>query len=188
MFDRHRPENLAKIHAWQNDPALAHFTDDSVEPQSVEQTRATLERWITQAHGDTHHLAIHLQSSGELVGFAQIAFVDVHHGRCKLAIVLGERELWGRGLGVEAIRRLTRHCFEDLGLNRVGAEIFAFNERSIRAFEAAGFRREGVLREQVRRGDVRFDEYVYGLLRSDWEALSTAPSSGRALPDRERRD
>lgn len=167
VFALHRPENFDALHRWQNDRALLDLTDDEIEIQTEEQTRAALERWTGSPREDIEHLAIHARG-GALIGFAQVAFIDRHHGRCKLAIVLGERQVWGQGLGSEAIRRLTRHCFEDLGLNRVAAEIFAFNERSIRAFEAAGFRREGVLREHVRRGERRWDQYLYGLLRSEW--------------------
>lgn len=167
-FDHHTSENLAKIHAWQNDPELLELTTDTVSFQTEEQTRTALTRWMTAGRDDIMHLAIHLRATGELIGFAQLAFIDRHHRRCKMAIVIGERAHWGQGLGTEAVRRMVRYCFEDLDLLRIGAEMFDFNTRSIGAFTAAGFQREGVFRESIRRGDRYHDEYAYGLLRREW--------------------
>lgn len=169
VFDRHRPENFAKLHAWQNDPELLDLTTDTVTFQTEDQTRAALERWINAARDDIMHLAIHLRATGELIGFGQLAFIDRHHRRCKMAIVLGDRARWGQGLGTEAIRRMVRYCFEELDLHRIGCEMFDFNARSIGAFTAAGFQREGVLRESIRRGERYHDEYAYGLLRREWQ-------------------
>lgn len=167
-FLPHVPENLGRLVRWQTDRELLHLSDDDPEPSSEERVRAALERWIAGARDDMVHLAIHFAETGEPIGFAQIAFVDRRHRRCKLSIVIGERAFWGRGLGTEAIRRLCAYCFDELDMNRIAAETFAYNERSNRAFEAVGFRREGVLRESVLRDDGWHDEYVYGLLRREW--------------------
>jgi RimJ/RimL family protein N-acetyltransferase len=164
----HSERNFAKIHAWQNDPELLELNADSVVFQTEEQTRKALERWIDASRNDIVHLAIHEKASLDLIGFAQIACIDYDHRRCKLALVIGEKALWGAGYGGEALRRIVSYCFLELSLNRIGAEMYSFNERSMRLFESAGFKREGTLRENVRKRGRFFDEYVYGLLRSDW--------------------
>ena len=43
------------------------------------------------------------------------------------------------------------------------------NERAIALYEKAGFRREGVFREFGQRDGRRYDMYLYGLLRPEWE-------------------
>jgi RimJ/RimL family protein N-acetyltransferase len=164
----HSERNFAKIHAWQNDPELLELNADSVVFQSEAQTRNALERWMIASRNDIVHLAIHDKLSLELIGFAQIACIDNEHQRCKLAIVIGDKTLWGSGYGGEALRRIVSHCFLDLSMNRLGAELYSFNERSMRLFEGAGFKREGTLRESVRKRGRFFDEHVYGLLRSEW--------------------
>jgi RimJ/RimL family protein N-acetyltransferase len=37
-------------------------------------------------------------------------------------------------------------------------------------YERLGFQREGVFREALYRDNVRYDMYLYGLLRREWEA------------------
>jgi len=60
----------------------------------------------------------------------------------RIDLVIGEREFWGRGIGTETIRMLTRFAFIDEGVDAAFAlDVWEFNLRSIRAFEKAGFRK-----------------------------------------------
>ena len=54
-------------------------------------------------------------------------------------------------------------------------DVFSFNPRAERAYLAAGFRREGVLRDAVRDGDGCGDDILMALLEEEW----------RTLPDRQ---
>jgi RimJ/RimL family protein N-acetyltransferase len=52
---------------------------------------------------------------------------------------------------------------------RLGAEIYTFNRRPLALFEQLGFKREGVLRQCVYKKGHFEDEYIYGLVREEWE-------------------
>jgi RimJ/RimL family protein N-acetyltransferase len=60
------------------------------------------------------------------------------------------------------------HAFDVLDLDRITAEVFADNTRSVRLFEGVGFVREGVMRESIHRDGQRVDELIFGLLRHEW--------------------
>ncbi|MGG7165282.1 GNAT family N-acetyltransferase [Clostridium ihumii] len=66
---------------------------------------------------------------------------------------------------------LIQKCFNNIytNMNRIGVEIYSFNERSIKLFESLGVVREGVIREQVYKKGKFVDEYIYGLLRQEWK-------------------
>jgi len=164
----HQPENLDTVHAWENDDSLLAMSADSMAHTSIEEARKSLERWM-RGSDDAIHLGIYLAGSGELIGFLQIACIDRENERCKIGIVVGDRSRWGAGYATEALRLAVRHVFTALDLNRIGAETYANNPRSIRLLQRVGFRREGVLRESVRRVDGFVDELLYGLLRREWQ-------------------
>jgi RimJ/RimL family protein N-acetyltransferase len=65
---------------------------------------------------------------------------------------------------------MLRLAFEDLGLYRVGLAVFEFNRRAIRAYEKAGFRVEGRLREAIVRDGRRWDEISMGVVAPEWRA------------------
>ena len=46
-------------------------------------------------------------------------------------------------------RQLVEFAFRDLGLHRVWLQVFATNARALKAYEKAGFAREGRMREGV---------------------------------------
>ncbi|MBA3424190.1 MAG: GNAT family N-acetyltransferase [Rubrobacteraceae bacterium] len=59
----------------------------------------------------------------------------------------------GRGLGTEAIQVLARYLFEERGHHRLTIDPAADNTAAIRAYERAGFRRVGIMRNYERGPD-----------------------------------
>jgi RimJ/RimL family protein N-acetyltransferase len=64
---------------------------------------------------------------------------------------------------------MLRFAFEQLGMNRVELEVYDFNPRAIRAYEKAGFRRDGVRRQALYRDGAFHDIYLMGIVREDWD-------------------
>ena len=73
-----------------------------------------------------------------------------------------------RGLGTDAVRTMVRHLIDDRGHRRLTIDPAAHNERAIRCYEKAGFKRVGVLREYWLDGEgVWRDGVLLDLLASD---------------------
>ena len=72
-----------------------------------------------------------------------------------------------QGLATEAVSAMLDFCFDRMSIHRVQAFIHPENVASLRLVEKLGFRREGLLRDNLRVGDVWRDEVVYALLESD---------------------
>jgi aminoglycoside 6'-N-acetyltransferase len=87
-----------------------------------------------------------VELGAEVVGFVQ-AYEDTsseyRHAGIDLFL---DPAIHGRGLGQEVVRRVARHLLEDGGHHRVITDPAAANARSLRCFEAVGFRRVGILR------------------------------------------
>ena len=109
-----------------------------------------------------------------LIGFTTFSALDVENGSVMFHITIGERDAWGRGLGTEATELMVAHAFERLLLHRVGLTVFSYNVRAIRAYEKAGFRIEGRLREAIVREGLYFDEIQMGILVDEWLARETS--------------
>ena len=94
------------------------------------------------------------------------------------------RAWWGTGANRESKALMCHLAFALLGLDRVGAYSNVDHERSQRALERIGFRREGVLRRYHRHGGRALDVVVYGLLREEWEGgpLAATPVEVAGVP------
>jgi RimJ/RimL family protein N-acetyltransferase len=73
---------------------------------------------------------------------------------------------WNRGIATAAIRQITDLAFEQLGLVRVYAKVFATNTRSIRALEKVGYVKEGHFRRAVFKNGRFCDQVLYAKVSS----------------------
>lgn len=73
-----------------------------------------------------------------------------------------------RGLGVEAVRTLARHLFEQRGHHRITIDPAADNRRAIDCYQRAGFRPVGVMRSYERGRDGTWhDGLLMDMLRDE---------------------
>ena len=88
-----------------------------------------------------------------------------------------------RGIMVQALERLLTDLFERTELRRLEARCAVDNHASMRVLDRLGFRREGCLREFFMLRGEPVDNYLYALLRDDWEQKSL-PSTTLTPRDR----
>lgn len=163
----HTPASLEPLWRWKNDVEIQRLSDDETHTFTRAEVAARLERWMRPSD-DIVHLAIGLVGRVEPIGFLHLALIERAHRRCRLGIVIGEKDLWGRGYGHLAVVQAVDHAFDVLDLDRITAEVYADNTRSARLFEGVGFVREGFVRESIHRDGQRVDELIFGLLRHEW--------------------
>ena len=86
-----------------------------------------------------------------------------------MAYFLGE-EYWGRKIITKAICSICKLIFEKYpDINRIFAEPFEKNIASKKALESAGFKLEGILRENVTKNNNIYDTCVYSILREEYK-------------------
>jgi ribosomal-protein-alanine N-acetyltransferase len=170
----HTQNSLVWLNTTFNDPNEDYFNGDDLpreHPETLEETQKLLERILNRpVDADIIDYAIHKKDNNELIGCGMIAHINRYNRRCELGIGLGwNKDNWNKGYASETLQAIIAYCFRDLGLNRVGAEIYEFNSRSIRLFERNGFRREGTRHQYIFKDGIFKDVYLYRLLREDWE-------------------
>jgi RimJ/RimL family protein N-acetyltransferase len=113
-----------------------------------------------------------IEEDGEPVGGVAFEVVNEHNRIAHLHRLAIDPAVRGRGVGEEAVRLFTRHLVGEHGFHRIELETYGFNERAIRLFERAGFKREGVKRSAYWRNGCWNDSVCFGLLADD----GTAPT------------
>jgi RimJ/RimL family protein N-acetyltransferase len=144
MLSPLRDEDSETLFRWINDRELVVLSAPFAPVSELEHRR-----WFDamRARDDVVIFGIRTLDGDELVGSCQLHGIDRRHRSGELQIRIGERAAWGRGYGTEAVRLLVAYGFTELGLHRIRLQVFATNTRALRAYESAGFRREGVERD-----------------------------------------
>ncbi len=108
--------------------------------------------------------AICLRENDRMIGTFTLFHISEKNRRAEVGYILN-REFWGKGLGSEALKRIIDHCFTDLDMVRLEADVDPQNEPSLKMLERHGFEREGYFRKRWFMRGEWFDSVMFGLLR-----------------------
>lgn len=114
-----------------------------------------------------------LSPEGKILGESVINEIDFSLRSANFRIALFSPQARGHGLGAWAIRMTQACAFDTLRLHRLSLDVFSFNTRAIRAYERAGFVREGVLRDAIATSSSYADDVLMAMLESEWRARQT---------------
>src|SRR5262249_27322786 len=76
----------------------------------------------------------------------------------------------GYGYGRSLLSKVVKAAFEETDVWRLWLGVFPENIRARRAYEAVGFKAEGIARGNAFLGGVYRDELIMALLRPEWQA------------------
>jgi RimJ/RimL family protein N-acetyltransferase len=123
---------------------------------------------------------------GDAKGFAILRDLGDPSGNVALKrIALAEP---GRGFGRAFLAAIAAWTFDRPLSHRLWLDVFIDNERARRAYRAAGFREDGLLREAYLRPDGgRVTQVLMSILRTEWDTGAPAGCSGPRRPSRTRK-
>jgi RimJ/RimL family protein N-acetyltransferase len=149
----HVPANREAFQRWYADPEIAELLRHDLEPLTSWQSRGYFDTFILPSSARGTCFAIHERKTKRLIGTT--ALTDRVSGRDGISalfrIVIGEKDVWGRGYGTEATRLVVEEAFDAMGLSAVRLEVFRHNARAIAAYKRVGFQVTGEHTEWVAR-------------------------------------
>jgi [ribosomal protein S5]-alanine N-acetyltransferase len=145
---------------------IADTTISIPHPYSEDQARAWIATHTTESKGKEIVFALTLKDTGTLIGTMGLRDIETEHSRAELGFWIAV-EHWGRGYATEAAVAVVRYAFEILNLNRVYAHHMVRNPASGRVLEKVGMKREGLLRQWLKKWGVCEDVMILAVLRTD---------------------
>lgn len=148
------------LHAWQNDPEIAHWMDYRT-PFSLRDIEEDQERARAEGRPFT------IELDGRAIGKCGLNQFRWESRICSLYVYIGDKPAWGQGLGRDVVMTLLLVAFDELGMERVELTMLADNDRARRVYEQCGFLPEGVLRGRSFRGGSWHDTAVMSVSHAD---------------------
>src|SRR5829696_5870428 len=141
----HVPANREAFQRWYADREIAELLRHDLEPLTPIQSRGYFETFILPSSARGTCFAIHERKSKRLIGTTALTDrTRIRDGVSALfRIVIGEKDVWGRGYGTEATRLMAEEAFENMGLSEIRLEVFNHNQRAIAAYSRVGFEVSG---------------------------------------------
>lgn len=151
-----KEEDIELIFPWFNDPQVVRFTRHAKNSGNIVDNTFELElqyinnitppqkyHWGIRILEDCNVLGIRTY----LVGIISLTLVDKLASVYSIELLIGDKRVWGRGLGTEAIKLVVGYAFKELKIRKLTAGLDARNIGCLKAFEKAGFLQEGILKE-----------------------------------------
>jgi RimJ/RimL family protein N-acetyltransferase len=166
------PEVMAEAMVrWSGDSEYLRLLDaEPTNQYSVKKFTEILQKDQEKDPPPFYFFAIRTLEGDQLVGFAGLDGDAFPNGDIFVGIGIGDRELWGKGYGTDAMKVILRFGFQELNLRKVSLDTFEYNPRAIRSYEKAGFVHEGRVRKFLLREGKRWDLLFMGILREEWLA------------------
>lgn len=153
-------------HRWINQLETSRFLNMGV--MSLEAEEVWYER--IAAGKDIVYLAIYEKSTMRPIGGVNLHNINAKNRSAEFGIMIGEKDLRGRGFGTEAVKLMCDYGFNALGLNSIMLLTYEWNIAGQKAYEKAGFKEIGRRREARWFAGKYWDDIYYDLLASEFES------------------
>ncbi len=134
-----RREILNRIVGWLSDPEVVQFS----EQRHRTHTPSLQKLYVETMHLPNRYMGIYYKL--DLVGTIN-AHVDEYNSVANVGIMIGEKQLWGQGIGREAWKAFCDDLLEN-GVRKIESGTMSCNFGMIKIFRVTGMTEEG------RRGD-----------------------------------
>jgi RimJ/RimL family protein N-acetyltransferase len=158
-----RPEDAEVMITWFEDLETTRFLGRR-NPPSVEMEK----EWLESSAKDPDSVIWVVETDGHPVGTTGIRDIDWKNGFGTTGTLIGDRSMWGKGIGRESIQLRARYAFTQLPLRKLKSSYFDGNVASGRAQAAAGYREVGRFRADRYVDGQWVDEVLTEVLREDW--------------------
>lgn len=162
-----RPVELTDVELFcrcANDPEVRYFFFIAFPTNTIRQ-----KEFIESLYKEKDLIFFTIVTKEEDVPIGQTAFhrIDLISRAAIFSIII-EPPYWSKGYGSEAVKLMVDYGFNTLNLNRIQLHVWSENERAIKAYLKAGFKKEGVLRQAMYHNNKYCDFWVMAILREDY--------------------
>lgn len=139
---------------WLNDPEVNRFlaTKGATVPE--------LREYIAKKHAqhDALFFGVFLKENDLFIGTVKLEPIEPEQKRATIAVMIGDKEFWGKGYAAEAMGLLCDWCFAELQLEEMNLGVVAKNLSAIRAYQKLGFKETKRDLNYIQYGDEMHDQ------------------------------
>jgi [ribosomal protein S5]-alanine N-acetyltransferase len=98
----------------------------------------------------TYFWTIKIKDTNKHIGNIKIDPIDFNNGFAELGIIIGAKEVWGKGYAKEAINIVLDYCFNNIKIRKINLGVLSENFAAVKLYLKIGFEIEGTLKYQVK--------------------------------------
>lgn len=159
-------EDLNCLNQWANDPEIQYWLGGWHFPTSFND----IQTWHNNLNTNStnQRFSIFTNDLG-LIGTANLVEIDWKNKNAFHGMLLGNKEIRGKGYAVDTVMAIMRYAFEELGLQRLDGSMIEYNQASLKMYiEKCGWKVEGSKKQWYFRKNKFWDKIIVGITRDDY--------------------
>lgn len=149
---------------WLNDPIVVRFSNQRFKTHDLNTSLKFLSLF-----NDTDDLFLSIKriDEGDAIGTITIYF-KLQHSTADIGILIGNRQLWGRGYGQDAWKTIINWLIYSCKIRKVTAGTLSCNDSMRKIFEHSGMKPDGIRRAQELVAGRPVDIIYYAIFTDDY--------------------
>ncbi len=164
------PSDVKYFYQWLNDDEAIQYSLSLFQKISSEKE---INNWFVNSvlikEEKTLNLGIYLDNGNKLIGYTGLCNISKENKSGEYFIFIGDKNMWGRGIGTLITKQILKIGFKNFNLNRIYLTVSELNTAALKAYQKAGFVDEGRLREANFRKGKFHDKIIMSVLKSEWK-------------------
>jgi RimJ/RimL family protein N-acetyltransferase len=140
---------------------------DKYPPFTIDETRKWISMCIDRSNG--YEQKAIMTEEGVHIGWVDLKNIDKLNCHAELGIAIGDKNYWGKGYGLSAMREMLSFGFSELGLNKIRLRVEIDNDKAIKSYKRMGYIEEGILRQDRLRNGEYVDRVRMSILKSEFD-------------------
>lgn len=125
---------------WLNDPEVVRYSEQRHRTHTLESCKAYWQSFV----GTPHYFWAIVARDHQLGHIGNMnAYLDTVNSVADIGILIGERDVWGCGYGLEAWSAVCNFLLEKIGIRKVTAGTLTVNTAMVRIMQRAGMVEDG---------------------------------------------
>jgi RimJ/RimL family protein N-acetyltransferase len=162
-----KPKEVELIYRWANNPDVMPYWYG--KRRTLKQIKGDWKPHYFSDKDPYSGRCFAIEVQDEPIGMVNHNKIDRENKSVDMDIMIGQKEDWNKGYGTDALRTFCGFLFRRFKLNRIWLGAYVFNARAIRVYEKAGFKKEGILREETLINGKFVDSVLLSILRKEFQ-------------------
>lgn len=161
--------DLPLLHKWANEPEIQNWLGGWHFPTNLEDQKKWFENLSVSSLNQKYSIEV---ANLGLIGTANLVNIDWKNKNAFHGMMLGDKDIRGKGFGLDTVMAVMRYAFEELGLERIDGSMIEYNAASLKLYiNKCGWKEEGRQRNWYYRKNRYWDRIMVGVTRDDYFIL-----------------
>lgn len=159
-------EDLVILNKWANDIEIQYWLGGWHFPTNMEDQL----KWFSSLSTNSIHQRYIIEAPNfGVIGTTNLVDIDWKNRNAFHGMMLGDKQIRGKGYGKDTVMAIMKYAFEELGLLRLDGSMIEYNKTSLKLYiEKCGWKQEGIQRNWYFRKNRYWDRILVGVTREDY--------------------